>query len=96
MKSLILDRKKDQKIPMSRVCVLILVDPFLLNYVDISAAPEKEGIADMTETTLVNLRRVIYLTIMNSVRSIISLISLLASSDFLSHSSITKKPSTSS
>lgn len=30
-------------------------------------APEKEGILDMTETNLVNLRRTIYLTIMNSV-----------------------------
>jgi hypothetical protein len=31
-------------------------------------APEKEGITDMTETNLINLRRTIYLTIMNSVR----------------------------
>jgi len=30
-------------------------------------APEKEGIVDMTETNLINLRRTIYLTIMNSV-----------------------------
>lgn len=30
-------------------------------------APEKEGITDMTETNLVNLRRTIYLTIMNSL-----------------------------
>ena len=32
-------------------------------------APEKTGIADLTETNLINLRRTIYLTIMNSVRS---------------------------
>lgn len=31
------------------------------------AAPEKAGITDMTETNLINLRRTIYLTIMNSV-----------------------------
>ncbi len=30
-------------------------------------APEKAGITDMTETNLINLRRTIYLTIMNSV-----------------------------
>ncbi|WVF68671.1 pre-mRNA-splicing factor CWC22 [Kwoniella sp. CBS 6097] len=30
-------------------------------------APEKQGIADMTETNLINLRRSIYLTIMNSL-----------------------------
>ncbi|ORX37969.1 armadillo-type protein [Kockovaella imperatae] len=30
-------------------------------------APEKAGIADMTETNLINLRRTIYLTIMNSL-----------------------------
>ncbi|WVQ75202.1 pre-mRNA-splicing factor CWC22 [Cryptococcus sp. DSM 104548] len=30
-------------------------------------APEKEGIQDMTETNLINLRRTIYLTIMNSL-----------------------------
>lgn len=34
-----------------------------------AVAPEKEGIIDMTETNLVNLRRTIYLTIMNSVRT---------------------------
>jgi pre-mRNA-splicing factor CWC22 len=32
-----------------------------------SAAPEKEGIQDMTETDLINMRRTIYLTIMNSL-----------------------------
>ena len=32
-----------------------------------SAVPEKEGIEDRTETNLVNLRRVIYLTIMNAL-----------------------------
>ncbi len=32
-----------------------------------SAAPNKEGITDMTETNLINLRRTIYLTIMNSL-----------------------------
>ena len=32
-----------------------------------SAVPEKEGIEDHTETNLVNLRRVIYLTIMNAL-----------------------------
>lgn len=31
-------------------------------------APDKQGITDMTETNLINLRRTIYLTIMNSVR----------------------------
>jgi hypothetical protein len=31
------------------------------------AAPEKEGIQDMTETDLINMRRTIYLTIMNSL-----------------------------
>jgi pre-mRNA-splicing factor CWC22 len=30
-------------------------------------APDKEGIMDKTETNLVNLRRVIYLTIMNAL-----------------------------
>jgi len=30
-------------------------------------APEKAGITDLTETNLINLRRTIYLTIMNSV-----------------------------
>ena len=30
-------------------------------------APEKEGIEDRTETNLVNLRRTIYLTIMNAL-----------------------------
>lgn len=34
---------------------------------DEAIAPEKEGITDMTETNLINLRRTIYLTIMNSV-----------------------------
>jgi pre-mRNA-splicing factor CWC22 len=34
-------------------------------------APEKEGIVDMTETNLINLRRTIYLTIMNSVSVIV-------------------------
>ena len=29
--------------------------------------PEKEGIEDRTETNLVNLRRIIYLTIMNAL-----------------------------
>jgi pre-mRNA-splicing factor CWC22 len=33
----------------------------------LSAVPEKEGIEDLTETNLVNLRRVIYLTIMNAL-----------------------------
>jgi len=33
----------------------------------LSAVPEKEGIEDPTETNLVNLRRVIYLTIMNAL-----------------------------
>ena len=32
-----------------------------------SAVPEKEGIEDRTETNLVNLRRIIYLTIMNAL-----------------------------
>lgn len=34
---------------------------------DDDVAPEKEGIQDMTETNLINLRRTIYLTIMNSL-----------------------------
>lgn len=34
---------------------------------DEDVAPEKAGIQDMTETNLINLRRTIYLTIMNSV-----------------------------
>jgi len=34
---------------------------------DEDVAPEKAGITDMTETNLINLRRTIYLTIMNSV-----------------------------
>ncbi|KAN0115923.1 hypothetical protein V8E52_006463 [Russula decolorans] len=34
---------------------------------DDEAVPEKEGIEDRTETNLVNLRRVIYLTIMNAL-----------------------------
>lgn len=34
---------------------------------DEDVAPEKEGIADFTETNLINLRKTIYLTIMNSV-----------------------------
>ena len=33
----------------------------------VAAVPEKEGIEDRTETNLVNLRRVIYLTIMNAL-----------------------------
>jgi hypothetical protein len=33
----------------------------------VPAVPEKEGIQDHTETNLVNLRRVIYLTIMNAL-----------------------------
>jgi pre-mRNA-splicing factor CWC22 len=33
---------------------------------DDDVAPEKAGITDMTETNLINLRRTIYLTIMNS------------------------------
>lgn len=32
---------------------------------------EKEGIEDKTETNLVNLRRVIYLTLQNAVRSLL-------------------------
>ena len=35
---------------------------------DDGVAPEKAGITDMTETNLINLRKTIYLTIMNSVR----------------------------
>jgi len=33
----------------------------------VSAVPEKEGIEDHTETNLVDLLRVIYLTIMNAL-----------------------------
>ena len=39
--------------------------PSLLMY--LSAVPEKEGVEDLTETNLVNLRRVIYLTITNAL-----------------------------
>ena len=39
-------------------------------------APEKEGITDMTETNLINLRRTIYLTIMNSVSTLSASIAL--------------------
>jgi hypothetical protein len=42
----------------------IYLDPRLSMF---SAVPEKEGIEDRTETNLVNLRRVIYLTIMNAL-----------------------------
>jgi pre-mRNA-splicing factor CWC22 len=35
-----------------------------------AVAPEKTGITDMTETNLINLRRTIYLTIMNSVSAL--------------------------
>jgi len=38
-----------------------------LTYPYLSAVPEKEGIGDHTETNLVNLRRVVYLTIMNAL-----------------------------
>lgn len=38
-----------------------------LTLMTISAVAEKEGIEDRTETNLVNLRRVIYLTIMNAL-----------------------------
>jgi pre-mRNA-splicing factor CWC22 len=41
-----------------RIAMLILAS---------TVAPEKEGIQDMTETDLVNLRRSIYLTLMNSL-----------------------------
>jgi hypothetical protein len=34
---------------------------------NVPVVPEKEGIEDHTETNLVNLRRVIYLTIMNAL-----------------------------
>lgn len=34
---------------------------------DVAVAETKEGIEDRTETNLVNLRRVIYLTIMNAL-----------------------------
>lgn len=39
---------------------------------DDDVAPEKEGIADFTETNLINLRKTIYLTIMNSVSCILA------------------------
>ena len=38
---------------------------------DGDVAPEKAGITDMTETNLINLRRTIYLTIMNSVSLVV-------------------------
>lgn len=41
--------------------------PKLPTDMDPSVAQEKEGIEDRTETNLVNLRRVIYLTIMNAL-----------------------------
>lgn len=34
---------------------------------DEGVAPDKQGIQDLTETNLINLRRTIYLTVMNSV-----------------------------
>ena len=42
-----------------------LIPCLLIEYVPV--VPEKEGIQDYTETNLVNLRRVIYLTIMNAL-----------------------------
>jgi len=42
-----------------------LIPCLFIKYVP--AVPEKEGIQDRTETNLVNLRRVIYLTIMNAL-----------------------------
>ena len=43
--------------------------PFVARFCahNILAVEEKEGIEDRTETNLVNLRRVIYLTIMNAL-----------------------------
>ena len=38
---------------------------------DGDVAPDKDGITDMTETNLINLRRTIYLTIMNSVSKLL-------------------------
>jgi pre-mRNA-splicing factor CWC22 len=38
-----------------------------LIYCSASVAPELEGIQDMTETDLIDLRRTIYLTLMNSL-----------------------------
>ena len=38
-----------------------------LKLIHFTAAEEMEGIQDMTETNLVNLRKVIYLTIMNAL-----------------------------
>jgi pre-mRNA-splicing factor CWC22 len=43
----------------------VLIPCLFIKYVP--AVPEKEGIQDRTETNLVNLRRVIYLTIMNAL-----------------------------
>src|ERR1700730_2385529 len=45
-----------------------LVYSYLASFIKyVPAVPEKEGIQDRTETNLVNLRRVIYLTIMNAL-----------------------------
>ena len=51
---------------MTKVC---LGDSYLSSFpIDVpSAVPEKEGFEDLTKTNLVNLRRVIYLTIMDAL-----------------------------
>ena len=55
---------------------------------DAEPAPDKEGITDMTETNLINLRRTIYLTIMNSVSNEDAI--AFEGAEFC-HSSISKK-----
>ena len=51
---------------MMEVCLEThTLTPSLLTYP--SAVPEKEGIEDRAETNLVNLRQVIYLTIVNAL-----------------------------
>lgn len=62
------------------------------------AVPEKEGIQDETGTNLVNLRRTIYLTIMNSVGSFDELLMKLSAKKIIpmtsTYSSISRKPCT--
>jgi len=51
---------------MTKVCLEThTLPPSLLTH--LSAVPEKEGIEDRAKTSMVNLRRLIYLTIMNAL-----------------------------
>src|ERR1044072_7373574 len=58
--------KKKKTLTKKRVCVLASLRVFsLISYTEV--VPDKECISDRTETNLVNLRKVIYLTIMNAL-----------------------------